>query len=157
MVCRVHTWQPRELKTQFIFRLNLLSLLFRARTEQEYQNYVKMVNFWSTSMKMFRPSMKHSKMEQEHQVSQIIVDSLISLIERRDMSPHSDTLSWFRDNQSFLFLLNAVCLDQGSNQRSTALEASTLTITSPMAMRIIRECWHFNHMWTTLTQLYHFT
>jgi hypothetical protein len=27
-----------------------------------------------------------------------------------DMSPHSDTLSWFRANQSFLFLLNATCL-----------------------------------------------
>ena len=27
-----------------------------------------------------------------------------------DMSPHSDTLSWFRANQSLLFLLNAACL-----------------------------------------------
>jgi hypothetical protein len=27
-----------------------------------------------------------------------------------DMSPHSDTLSWFRDNQSLLFVLNAACL-----------------------------------------------
>jgi hypothetical protein len=27
-----------------------------------------------------------------------------------DMSPHSDTLSWFRINQSLLFLLNAVFL-----------------------------------------------
>jgi hypothetical protein len=27
-----------------------------------------------------------------------------------DMSQHSDTLSWFRVNQSLLFLLNAVCL-----------------------------------------------
>jgi hypothetical protein len=29
---------------------------------------------------------------------------------RIDMSPHSDTLSWFWANQSFLFLLNNVCL-----------------------------------------------
>ena len=27
-----------------------------------------------------------------------------------DMSPHSDTLSWFRANQSLLFILNAACL-----------------------------------------------
>ena len=27
-----------------------------------------------------------------------------------NMSPHLDTLSWFRANQSLLFLLNAVCL-----------------------------------------------
>jgi hypothetical protein len=27
-----------------------------------------------------------------------------------DMSPHSDTLSWFRVNQSLLFLLNAACM-----------------------------------------------
>ena len=43
------------------------------------------------------------------------------------MSFHSDTLSWFRDNQSLLFLLNAVCLvekqpDQGSNPWFTTLE-----------------------------------
>ena len=28
---------------------------------------------------------------------------------RKDMSHHSDTLSWFRTNQSLLFLLNAAC------------------------------------------------
>ena len=64
-----------------------------------------------------------------------------------DMSPHSDTLSWFRNNQSLLFLLNAVCLaekqqlqillylvwpDRGSNPWSTALAVSTQTITLPM-------------------------
>jgi hypothetical protein len=63
------------------------------------------------------------------------------------MSLHSDTLFWFRANQSLLFLLNAVCLaekeqipnlwswvwpDRGSNLQSTALEASTLSITPPM-------------------------
>ena len=66
---------------------------------------------------------------------------------RVGMSLHSDTLFWFRTNQSLLFLLNAASLakkqqipiaqslvwpDRGSNPRSTALEASTLTITSPM-------------------------
>ena len=58
-----------------------------------------------------------------------------------DMSLLSDTLFWFRANQSLLFLLNAACLvekqqipillslvwpDRGSNPRSTVLEASTL-------------------------------
>ena len=58
------------------------------------------------------------------------------------MSLHLDTLFRFRTNQSLLLLLNAACLaekqqipilsslvwhDQGSNPRSTALEASTLT------------------------------
>jgi hypothetical protein len=28
------------------------------------------------------------------------------------MSPHSDTLSWFRVDQSLLFLLNAACLPE---------------------------------------------
>jgi hypothetical protein len=57
------------------------------------------------------------------------------------MSPHSDIVSWFRINQSLLFLLNTTCSavkqqililktlvwpDQGSNPRSTTLEASTI-------------------------------
>jgi hypothetical protein len=60
------------------------------------------------------------------------------------MLPHLDTLFWFQDNQSELFLLNDACLaekrqipilkclvwpDRGSNPRFTALEACTLTIT----------------------------
>jgi hypothetical protein len=66
---------------------------------------------------------------------------------RVDMSIHSETLFWFRANQSFLFLLNAACLAEkqqmpilysmvwtnpGSNPRSAALETSTLTITPPI-------------------------
>jgi hypothetical protein len=63
-----------------------------------------------------------------------------------NMLHHLDTLSWFRVNQSLLFLLKAAFLKkqkililqslfwsfQGSNLQSTALEASMLTITPPM-------------------------
>ena len=44
---------------------------------------------------------------------------------------HSDTLFWFRANQSLLFLLNDACLAE-KQQISTTLEANTLTITPPM-------------------------
>ena len=61
-----------------------------------------------------------------------------------DMSLHSDTLFWFRANQSLLFLLNAAFLaekqqipilfyfvwqDRSSYPQSITLEASMLTIT----------------------------
>ena len=64
-----------------------------------------------------------------------------------NMSLHSDTLSWYRANQSLLFLPNGVSLaekqqililkslvwpDQGLNPRSTAPEVRTLTITPPI-------------------------
>ena len=70
---------------------------------------------------------------------------------RIDMSLHSDTLSWFRANQSLLFLLNAAYLvekqqntnfivlfspDRGLNPWSIALEASRLTITALEASRL---------------------
>ena len=71
--------------------------------------------------------------------------------QRVDMSLHSDTLFWFRANQSLLFLLNDAFLaekqqlpilysfvwpDRGSYPQSIALEASTLTITLPMRFPI---------------------
>jgi hypothetical protein len=64
-----------------------------------------------------------------------------------DVSLHSDTLSWFKANQSLLFLLNAACLaekqqipilqssvwsDLWSNPWSTTLTESTLTLTPLM-------------------------
>jgi hypothetical protein len=70
---------------------------------------------------------------------------------RIDISPTFDTLSWFRANQSLLFLLNAACLpekqqipilysfvwqDRSLYLQSIALEASTLTITLPMRFPI---------------------
>jgi hypothetical protein len=70
---------------------------------------------------------------------------------RIDMSLHSDTLSWFRANQSLLFLLNAAYLvekqqntnfivlfspDRGLNPWSIALEASRLTIRPLEASRL---------------------
>jgi hypothetical protein len=44
---------------------------------------------------------------------------------RVDMSPHSDTLSWFRVNQSLLFLLNAACATK--KQQITNLWAKNTT------------------------------
>ena len=42
--------------------------------------------------------------------NEMIMLRSVSYSPRVNMSPHSDTLSWFRDNQSLLFLLNAACL-----------------------------------------------
>ena len=68
-----------------------------------------------------------------------------------DMSLHSNTLFWFRANQSLLFLLNAACLaekqqipillslvlsDWDSNPRSTTLEASPLTLCHRCGLKI---------------------
>ena len=62
---------------------------------------------------------------------------------RIDMSPHSDTLSRFRANQSLLFLLNAARLAEKQqiqmyslwfDPQSTALKASTLLITPQMQL-----------------------
>jgi hypothetical protein len=77
---------------------------------------------------------------------------------RIDMSPHSDTLSWFRANQSLLFLLNCCVLsgeatntnfivfgwpDRGSNPWPTAFEASKLDFLPylwPICQTFVRVC-----------------
>ena len=79
--------------------------------------------------------------------------------QRVDMSLHSDTLFWFRANQSLLFLLNAAFLaekqqipicyssvwpDRGSYPQSIVLEASMLTITLPMRFPIFINCFNQN-------------
>ena len=45
------------------------------------------------------------------------IDSASSLKQQSwvDMSLHSNTLSWFRANQSLLFLLNAACLEENQH------------------------------------------
>ena len=83
--------------------------------------------------------------------------------QRIDMSSHSDTSSWFRDNQSLLFLLNAACLaekqqilflwsldwpNRVSNPWSTTLEESTLTITPLMRLRQVNMKKNIFFLWT---------
>jgi hypothetical protein len=66
-----------------------------------------------------------------------------------DMSLHSDTLFWFRANQSLFLLRNTLCSaekqqipilrfliwpEKSSNPQSSALDTSTLTNTPPMQL-----------------------
>ena len=77
------------------------------------------------------------------------------------MSLHSDTLFWFRANQSLLFLFNAAFLaekqqipilysfvwqDRGSYPQYIALEANTLTITLPMRFPIFINLFNQNFL-----------
>jgi hypothetical protein len=74
---------------------------------------------------------------------------------RVDISPHSDTLSWFQANHSLLFLLNAACLaekqqipilysliwpNQGSNPRSTAIDNDKRIIKEKLDKSRQRSC-----------------
>ena len=47
-----------------------------------------------------------------HDVDKLIFHEMLNNSSRIDMSPHSGTLSLFRDNLSWLFLLNDVCLEE---------------------------------------------
>ena len=80
-----------------------------------------------------------------------------------DMSLHSYTLPWLRVNQSVLFLLNGVCLEEkqqmlilqslvwpggGSNPRFTALEALyhyTTDAVNQTMTGVLDECHHVHH------------
>ena len=53
---------------------------------------------------------------------------------RIDMSPHLDTLSWFRVNKYLLFLLNGACLAE--KPWSTVFETNTLYITLSLRLYI---------------------
>ena len=61
---------------------------------------------------------------------------------RIDMSPHSDILSWFQANQSFLFLLNAMCLAEKKQIRISVF-GFTLSGPKPTIYRTRGE--HANH------------
>ena len=83
---------------------------------------------------------------------------------RVDMSPYSDTLSWFRANQSLLFLLNAACATKkqqipifGLTRSGLELtiyrtEASTLNITPPMWFGYIEDRGEWTRLYSN-TQL----
>jgi hypothetical protein len=55
---------------------------------------------------------------------------------RIDMSPHLDTLSWFRANQSFLFLRNPACLAEKQKYQFYSLRFDLITLTITLMMRL---------------------
>jgi hypothetical protein len=69
------------------------------------------------------------------------VDSYWNNSPRVDMSLHSDTLFWFRGNQSLLFLLNAACLAE--KQQISIVFGLTRERLLPMGYRTRGE--HANH------------
>ena len=66
------------------------------------------------------------------------------------MSPHSDTLFWFRANQSLLFLLNAACLAEKQH-----IPISVFGLTRPGLKPTIYRTWgkYANHYTTDAVQM----
>ena len=60
-----------------------------------------------------------------------------------DMSPHSDTLSWFQPNPSLGFLLTAVCFKQLSGEATKVIIFSSPDLLSPLSVR--RPSVNFSH------------
>jgi hypothetical protein len=73
-------------------------------TSAMYRLYHGENKLYFNEMMMFACTM------QTHLVDFYSASSLRQQSMDRHMLPHSDTLSWFRANQSLLFLLNAACL-----------------------------------------------
>jgi hypothetical protein len=108
--------------------------------------------YYGESKSIFNEMMMRSALFSTNMLSWIfIVLARRNNSPRVDMSLHSDTLFWFRANQSLVFLLNAACLarkqqipiayplawaERGSNPRSTALEVIVLTIPPSMPLHI---------------------
>ena len=69
------------------------------------------------------------------------------------MSPHPDTLSWFRADQSLLFLLNAACLPE-KQQISICIDfGMTRPVFEPTIYRTRGE--HTNHYATDAVRIIH--
>ena len=71
------------------------------------------------------------------------------------MSPHLDTLSWFRADQSFLFLLNAACLPEKQQISICIVVGMTRPGLEPTIYRTRGE--HSNHYATMRFVLYEAT
>ena len=67
------------------------------------------------------------------------------------MSPHLDTLSWFRADQSLLFLLNAVCLAEKQHISICIVVGMTRPGLEPTIYRTRGE--HSNHYATDAVRI----
>jgi hypothetical protein len=83
---------------------------------------------------------------------------------RIDMSPYSDTLSWFRINSYLLFLLNAVCLAVCCSPLYVllclfflvAIALSVLRLAIVLSVLLLRNCLPFRSTWARLAQCFVF-
>jgi hypothetical protein len=72
---------------------------------------------WLATGRLFSPGppVSSTNKTDRHDIAEILFSWILIVLAhwnnslRKDMSTHSDTLSWFRANQSLLFLFNTVC------------------------------------------------